>query len=953
MKQLVFIIIILILSGYFFNISQLNAQGVYSISGVVLDDTDKSPLPGANISLWSRRTNELITGTSTDTQGKFIIKNVSQGGYRVEISYVGYITDTFRIRIKDADVTLNAVSLKQDAELLNTYEITTTQTRLEIKGDTVEHKADAYKMNPDATAEDLVKKLPGVTTEGNTVKVDGEEVKKILVDGKPYFTDDPSATLKNLPADIVDNIQMFDFMSEQSQFTGFRDGNEEKAINLNTKKGTNVGSFGKAYAGYGPDNKYNAGLTFNKFNSSRRFSILGMSNNVNQQNFSQADIMSVMSNSTGSSGRSRGRGQRGGSTFQIGQQDGLTKTDAFGLNYNDIWGNKFRVSGSYFFNRTNSTDSSSLYRNYFTGDGLIYEESNISQSENINHRINAKIEYLIDTVNKITLTPRLIIQDNNRSSTEKGINTITAEDLFLSQTENNNVSKNLGYNFANDLLYQHKFQKKGRTLSFNLNTLANNRNGEGSLYTSSLFNDTASTDSVVDRNFLSGSKDYTIEGNLTYTEPISDNMRLLISYKPTYRSISSDKTTSSVDSAGFYTITDTLLSNIYDNTYSSHKGGIGYGLNTSKTILTVSVDAEQANLRGIQRFPGELEVNKDFFSILPSAYLSYKVSRSFNISSHYRSSTRIPDVSQLQNVADVSNPLFIKTGNPYLKQSKDNRLTIRVSKRMPEKERHFMLFASGTHTSDYITNATYFVNSDTTLLGLPVSKGSQLNIPVNLDDYINFRTFGVYGLPIAFIKSNLNLNTGYTYTQTPGLINGILNYSHTNALNGGLNLSSNISKSLDFSLVYNGSYNIVKNTINTVSDNNYFSHTATLKAHATLFSSIVLNTDISHTFYNGLAEQYEQQYTLWNAYVGYKVPKVQTLELRFSVNDILNQNTNISRSVTETYTEDSRSLVLRRYALFTLTYTFRHFKNATSAPEDIKPPKGMPPPGTLPPPNRE
>jgi len=924
------------------------AQNTYKITGVVKDSKDKSPLIGANIALKLKNKSDIIAGTVADLQGAFTLRNIKTNTYLLEISYIGYITDSVTVTINNSDVKLKTIFLETNPKLLKTVEIKSVQTRMEIKGDTVQYNAAAYKTQPDATAEDLVKKLPGVTTDGTTMKVNGEDVKKVLVDGKPFFSDDPTATLKNLPADIVDNVQMFDFQSDQSRFTGFRDGNEEKTINLNTKKGLNVGQFGKVYGGYGTDDKYNAGMTLNSFNGSQRISVIGMSNNINQQNFSISDIMSVMSNSGSQSGGPPGPGSAASNFFNR-QQNGITKTSAFGINYNDNWGKKITVSGNYFYNNTKNSTNSIISRNYFTQDNLQYNQNSTSQNDNTNHKFYLKFEYFIDSINKLTVTPRLTLQDNKTSSMLNGSNTLPLVEQLVSKTNNNTTSNADGYNFTDDILFQHKFIKKGRTISLGLNTQANNRLSNGSYYSSSLYEDTLAANTVIDREYDYSSKNLAISSNLAYTEPIGKKMQIMINYRPSYNENNSDKKTHSIDPNGEYLITDTLLSNTFNNTYFSNRGGLNFGLNSSKANFNVGSDVEQLRLKGSQTYPGTLNVDKVFYNILPSALYNYKFSKTFNLNINFRSSSKSPEISQLQNNIDVTNPLFVKSGNPYLRQTFENKLTVRLMKRMPEKESHFLVFITASQSKNYISNATYLINSDTTVQNVTLSRGSQLIVPVNLNNYYNIRSFGAFGLPLNFIKSNLNLHVGYTFSHTPALINNNLNYAFNNVINAGMYLSSNISQAIDFSIAYNGSYNNVSNSLQKQSDNTYFNHTATFKANIIFFNRIVLNTDISQSYYLGLSQTYNKSFTLWNAALGYKFLKNKSLEVKLSVSDILNQNTSISHTVTETYTEDSKVQILNRYALLTITYTFKHFKNGATGPQEIKFPKGMPPPGSMPP----
>ena len=942
-------------SYLFFVISiQLKAQNG-NITGIVKDSKTKLSVSFSNIALYKAIDSTLAGGAVADDNGHFEIQNVTDNNYYLKISFLGYETfqtSVFPINQGTPQKDWGTIYITPTVTSLKTVSVETQQTRVEQKGDTTQFNANAFKTNPDATAEDLIKKMPGVTTDGNTVKVNGEEVKKVLVDGKPFFGDDPTASLRNFPADVIDKVQVFDKASEQAQFTGFRDGNEEKTINLITKSGKSEGLFGKVYGGYGTDDKYNAGFTLNSFKGARRISVIGMSNNINQQNFNISDIMSVMSNSGSSGGGMGGPPPQGSAaaSFFSGQQSGITRTSAIGINYVDTWGKKVDVSGNYFFNQTDNSNLSNASRSYYTQDELFYNQTSNAKTKNINHKINLKINYTIDSANAITLTPRLTVQGNQSSSQLIGNTLQLGANSFTSQTNTVTLADNTGYNFTNDLLLQHKFNKKGRTISLNVNTQLNNRNGTGSYYSSITDTDTLSNTTLIDRDYNNINTTNTLGTTLSYTEPIAKNGQLMISYSPSITQSNADKTTRSIDNVGDYSIVDSSLSNKYTTDYTIQKAGLNYLINTAKTNLNIGTDLQQATLSSNGVYPTAFTLSKTMANLLPSAMLNYKFSRTKNLNINYRAATRIPSVSQLQDVVDISNPLLIKSGNASLKQTYEHNLRMRLGLNNTDKARNFFIFLTGNYINDYISNATYIINTDTTIQGYTMKPGSQFTKPVNLNGYYTIRSFGVYGFPLSAIKSNMNINAGISYTHTPALINDVVNYSDNRAANAGIYLSSNISQSLDFSVAYNGSYNVVRNTIQVQSNNTYFNHTATLKINYILLKRIVINTDINQTYYTGLTGNYNQNFVLWNAYIGYKFLKNQSFEAKVSAYDMLNQNRGISRTITETYFEDSNTQVLKRYFMFTLTYTFKHFKGGAQAPTEPELPKGMPPPGSMPPP---
>jgi hypothetical protein len=895
-----------------------------AVSGFITDKAGEV-LPGASVKVLSTDSN-LVTGVSSDITGKFSILLAQQKNYILVFSYLSY-QDTYKtIRLKNEPLELGKINLNEDAKTLSEVEVKTLMQRGEQKGDTTAFNADAFKTNPDATAEDLLKKLPGVTSDNNGLKVNGESVQKVLVDGKPFFGDDPNATVKNLPAEIIDKVEVFDKMSDQSQFSGFDDGNQQKTINFVTKKGKNIGQFGKIYGGYGIDEegtpRYNGCAALNSFKDKRRVSLLLLSNNINQQNFSMSDISGALGNS-GQGGGGRGR-YNAASSLLTSPQNGNSATQSAGLNYSDAWGKKIIVSGSYFFNYTDNRSVSKTTRSYFTSDDLLYKEETSNKNINQNHRFNFRFEYNIDSSNKLTIVPSLNFQ-NNKSTNDLNGTTSHLDNLLINKALTNSNSLNIAYDFSNYILYQHKFKKNGRTFSLNFTTSLSERNNDGSYY--SLYSDTAET--IRDQEYKTYSYNKKISPKISYTEPLTKNSQIEINYNPSYTQGKSDKSTNDFDVMNAnYSDFNTTLSNKYTNTYETQRGGLSYKYNKEKLNLSFGADVQQSVLSGEQIFPKAFSLNQTFQNILPNARLNYKVSKTKNLRIYYRGSTDIPDISQLQNVIDISNPLQVKSGNEFLKQSFDNRLGIRFGGFNPKTSRNAMLFMNANYTNNYISNATYILRSDSIIQGILVAAGSQLSKPVNVDGFYSMRAFGVYGFPVKALKSNVNVNAGLNYNHTPTLINDKINYSNSYATNAGAFIGSNISEKIDFSIGYNGNYTIVRNTTQTNSDNSYFTHTATVKLNYIL-KDFVFNTDLSNTIYNGLSQSFNQEYYLWNAYIGYKFLKNKSLEAKISMFDILNQNRSISRTITGSYTEDNYTSVLRRYAMFTLTYTLKNFKSGT------------------------
>lgn len=916
--------LLLLLSITIVSVCSVHAQ--FTVSGTLVAQADSLPVIGATVRIFPAGDTVALTGNISDMDGVFELTGIAAGTYTVRITEISSKSVQRTVHVIDANTDLGVIKLEPSGNVLKGVTVTGQLVASEQKGDTSQFNAGAFKTNPDASAEDLVNKMPGFTSDNSGVKFNGENVKKVLVDGKEFFGNDASAALKNFPAEVIDKIQVFDQQSDQAQFTGFDDGNTQKTINIRTKNNKSNGQFGRIYAGYGTDDRYAAGGSVNYFDGNRRITLMGLANNINQQNFSNEDVLGVQS----------GRGGRGnsGNNFMIGQQNGITETNSIGLNYSDQWGKKVKVSASYFFSKTDNTNETVTERNYFaTGDtSLFYRENSNSSAVNFNHRFNMRLEYNADSFNSLILTPTLSFQDNRNTSFLTG-NSFLTGDVFRSATQNSNDISNQGFSFNNSLLLRHKFARKGRTISLDLGAAINNKSGLYQYYNLSRFTDDTI---LLDQQQTLDQNGYTLSGNLTYTEPVGKKGQLQVSYNPSYTFNHSDRIANNYDTAQQdYLQLDPALSNKYENRYTTQKGGLSYRLNTTHATLSVGVNGQYALLEGDQVYPLEQKVNRSFSNVLPQAMYNYRFEKGTNLRVFYRTSTQAPSISQLQNVADVSNPLFISTGNPGLVQSYEHSLLLRYGKTRAQRGNGLFLFANVSYTNDYFASASFIPSKDSVIANnVLLREGGQLSVPVNLDGYWQARSFVTYGWQLKKLKSNLNLNGGLSYIRNPSLINAVENFSNSYTLNGGVVISSNISEKIDFTLSWNGSYNVVQNTIQSSADNNYYYHNASFKFNWIFLDRFVLNTSITQSLYSGLAQSFDQQFYLWNAYLGYKFLKDKSLEARVSAYDILAQNRNIARNVTNIYIEDVRTLALTQYFMFTLTYTLRNFKAESAAQQD-------------------
>ncbi|MFZ4797913.1 MAG: outer membrane beta-barrel protein [Bacteroidia bacterium] len=930
---------ILILLVFFFTpIISLYAQQSTLIEGQILSKKNKSPLVGVVVSMVNLNDSLTKKNSLTDSEGKFKINNISYGNYRLTASYIGFEKFSAIVKINSTIENIGVFKMIENLNQLKDVTITESVIRSQQKNDTVEYNAKAFKTNPDANVQDLITKMPGITVENGTVKAQGENVQRVTVDGKEFFGDDVTLALKNLPAEVIEKIQVFDKQSDQSQFTGFNDGNTQKSINIVTKAGKNLGKFGRLYAGAGTDERYTAGGNMNFFRGKQRISLLGLSNNINQQNFGSQDLLGLQSgsNQAGRGGRGFGGGGMpggggGGSAsnnFIVGNQNGINKTNSAGINFSDVWAKKLTVTGSYFFNQSTNNTINQLQRTSFlSGDvNQLYNQNSESRSDNNNHRLNVRLEYNIDSNNTIILTPKLSFQDNSAVSTINGLSTFNGESL--NKTNTINSSNNSGVSLNNNILYRHKFLKQGRTISFNVGTDVNNKNGSSNLGSNNIFYFPTDTVSKFEQRTTTIGNNYTLSGALFYTEQIGKNGMIMANYSPSFTQNYNDKLTNTKDTLnGEYNIINNNLSSNYENTLTTQRGGLNYRYNIGEKVsFMLGANYQNVLLEGVQKTPKYDVVKKTFDNILPNAMLRYQFSKQSNIRIFYRTNTNAPSISQLQTVIDNSNPLSLNTGNSQLQQEFSHSIVTRYGLTNSDKGKTFNLFLNANNTQNYIGNSTYTArNNSDTVDGITLSKGSQLSKPENFDGYWNINSFITYGFPVKKLKSNLNLNLGATYNKTPSKINNMVNYTNTYMLNSGFALASNISEKIDFTISYTAFYNIVENTLNAKLNNNYFNQISSAKLNLLPYKGLVLRSEIINTYYTGLGNSFDQNFFLWTGGIGYKFLKNNAAEIVFNTYDILNQNNNINRTVSGNYIEDSKTQVLNRYYMLVFTYNIRSF----------------------------
>jgi hypothetical protein len=903
-----------------------NAQKVSgSVKGVLQDSSSSTGLPDATVSVVRVSDSTLISFSLTRSNGNFEIKNLEAGTYNLIASYTGLKTlkKNFTISGDKPIADLGIINLDK---YYNTLEgvVVTDEAPIRIKGDTLAYKADAFKTKPNATVEDLLKKLPGVQVERDgTVKTQGETVQKVYVDGKEFFGNDPKLATKNLNADMVDQVEVYDDMSEQAKFNNIDDGSRSKAINLKLKKDKKKGVFGKAYAGTGTEGRYDVGLNANMFKGATQTSIIAKSNNTNNIGFTFSDMIGMFGTGGGFGGggmnvvRAPGAASASLGGLNLGSSgSGITKSTQVGINYRDTWSKYFDVNGSYFFNQVNTLNDKNTFRTTVAQDSSMLSDNLVrSNAANSNHRVNLNMIYTIDSFNSIIYSPNFNYQVSN-SISEDSIHTDTqkGDSRYLNnRTLSDNSSEGSGYNWVNNLIWRKKFRRAGRTLAVTLNnTISNSNRDSYSDFVGEFYNPSGVKWRTVNRNTLTDADNETRNFGVafSYTEPIARDKILEVNYQHNNNRNVSEKRTYEYDP-----LTDKFDNEIdsLNNNYSSKNflNSVGTNLRIVKKKYNyqVGISVKHTTMESLNLDSKNL-VKQNFINFFPTAIFNYNFARSRSFRFNYRGSTRQPSISQLQDVQDISNLPYITQGNPLLSQEFTHNFSLSYNFFDIIRFRNFFAFLNFSKTYDKIASS---------VKQLP--GGVQLTTPVNLNGVFNMSGVINFGLPIKKMKGgNFNTNTRINISRDVNLFDDVTNYTNRTTLGEDLRLSYNYKEKLDMGIGVTAEYNSVTYTVQHQPNDRYFQSSYSADITYTLPKGFILATDFEYTLNNGRSDGYNQNFALLNASLAKTLFKSQKGEIKFSVYDLLNQNISVTRNVGTNYVEDVQTSVLQRFLMLTFTY---------------------------------
>lgn len=902
MKVLRFIII---LSLLVFTVS-LSAQR--SIQSSVFDAKNGQAIEMATVRLLKQKDSALVQGAQTDMKGAFTLPKVKSGNYILVISSVGYHEYKRNLTMDNKDLILKNIQLNENVKLLNELEVKGTAAQLVVKGDTVEYNATAFKTQENAAVEELLKKLPGVeVTSDGKITVNGEEIKKIRVDGKKFFEGDIEQATKNLPADMIEKIQVLEQKSDMALLTGFEDGDTERIINLTTKPNRRKGIFGNMGAGAGVDInndfRYDGSLSLNIMRGESQTNINAGANNLN------------------TSRGSRGRGSWGGAN------SGITVSQNIGVNNNTIVNEKFKIGGDVTLNHSNNLSETETERTSYISEKT-YDDWSESTSGNDRYSTNMRLEaeWKIDTLRTIVFQPN-IGYNQTESYSSRQYRYLTEGDSTSWGNSNNSGFSNSLSGGLNIIYNQKSAQKKGRSFTLNLRTGFSESNSDNLNLSNKFTNDTSI---LIDQNTLNRSNNFNSSLRMSFVEPLWNNKNMLEAAVSV-----SNNTTKSVkeqfgkDLNGDYTIFNDEYSNNFENIFFRESIELNYRYTEQNYNVMLGINGEPSQTRNLREYGNGFvrDTTYGVFNFAPTGRFQYNFGRKTFARIDYRGRTQQPSIDQMQPVKNNSDLMNETVGNPSLNPAFSHNLRLMYSQFNDKTFSSFSTFLNTNLTKDaLVSNRIY----DSSLKQYNQTVNLKGAMPLSLNWNVMFNT------PIIQKRLHFNTNTSTGYRTQYGFVSRGINNDDIdidNLLIGASNFTRTYNAAEEISLTfthdviemgvrgrigYNNSLNSQKNVVTETWD---WMGRGNLVIRFPY--DFTLSSDIAYSDRAGYTNM-DQSEIMWNASLDKSLFKKKGT-LSFRANDILRQRLNIRQTIGDNYVQYSRYNTLPSFFIVNFTYKISQF----------------------------
>lgn len=900
-----------------------------SIKGVAADLSSNAKLHNATVSVLNAKDSTLYKFTRANADGNFSFQNMKNGNFILLITYPEYadFVNKFSLDSANKSFDFKVIDMKTKAKLLNEVIIKGQAAAIKIKGDTTEFNASAYKIQPNDRVEDLLKKFPGVTVDAQgKITAQGKTVEKVLVDGEEFFGDDPTLVTKNLRADMVDKVQLFEKSSDQAAFTGVDDGQKKQTLNIVLKEDKKQGYFGKIDAGYGTDDFYQVQAMFNKFKKKEKIAGYFTSSNTGKTGLGWDDA-----NKYGSSGNMEVTDD--GMIFMSSSDEldgggrywgeGIPIAHNGGVHYENKWNNdKESINTNYKAGSLNVKINKNTINQRNLPDA-IFNTNSTANTENdmFRQKIDATYNIKLDTTSNLKVTIDGTLKNSesdviDNSVGRRGDNSL----LNTADRKTDNKTKQQVFNLS--AFYTKKLKKAGRNFSINLSQAYNKSNSDGFLKSINNFFDenedltsTEKIDQLKDNSILTNR----LSSNVTFTEPLSKSLSLVANYGLTYTINKADRITYDASTPGVYDQFNSEFSNNFEADQLLNQVGAIFNYKKGKTVINLGTKTSFINFDQTEVYSNQ-RLKRNFTNWLPQASYQYKFSAQKSFSINYNGSNTQPSVNQLQPVRTNDDPLNIVEGNDQLKPAYNNRFNIRYNTYKVLTSRNFYVSGGFNFTNNQI------VSNNTTDDG-----GKTTYRTVNLEDKLpyNYNAYVGYSRKFAFLGNiNAGLNLGGNGSRSYNYVNGNLNTTDNQSISPSLNLSSYGDKN-QFYMSFGPRYFVQEASLQKQTNNKGWGYNGYMDLSFKLPKKITIRSDAEYT-YQPSSASFDNSFERFviNAAVTKAFFKEESLKLMFSANDILKQNVGFSRSASTNSITQTRYNNISRYFMFSLIWDFNKMGGA-------------------------
>jgi hypothetical protein len=898
------------------------SQTPTSLKGTVTDSVEKKNPANAVVSLLRQKDSVLVKFTRTDKEGKFVLPRPAEGNYILMITHP-YMGDYFdALDLKPAtSPDLGKLYMTPKSKLLAEV-IIKSGSPIRIKGDTTVYTADSFKVRPGANVEELLRRLPGIQVDKDgKITAMGERVKKVLVDGEEFFGSDPGIATKNLRADAVKEVEVFDKKSDQAEFTGIDDGVKDKTINLKMKK--KEGYFGKIEVGGGLKDKYNNAIMLNSFRNTRKLAGYGIMSNTGQTNLDWEDAQNY---GGGMSGMESGITDDGGMYMSYssdgdenfwGGRNGIPQNWNGGLHFSDKFGkdNKQSFNSGYKFSRVNAPGLTTTFSNTFFPDSSWNTNTRSNNfNSTVKHAVNLTMEMNIDSLNSIKWTTKLN-RRNQKSTSDYFSEMLTPEADSINNSTRSSNNNAINNGVSSTLLWRHKFKKLSRTLSINTDLNWSESENDGLLYSHNKFYDNGilSRMDTIDQQNIRNNETKSISTRIAYTEPLMKDTYLEFSYALSYNNNSNERITNKKSTNGKYEDMIDSLSNSFVFNRFVNTPGLNFRVNKRKYNFSFGASVgfshfEQKNVTE------NTEADYNYTNFFPRASFNYKFKPNQNLRFSYNGSTNAPSLEQLQPIRVNTDPLNVYIGNPDLVQSFRHSFSTGYNSYNVLQEKNLWTSLNVNMTQNAFVQYSTLDN-----------EGKRTYQTVNTSGVYNINFYSDYGFRVT--KKKLRMGVGPTANFNHNIdfiaLNSatVKNITTVKSFGLRLNVSKYVVDKFDFYISPGFTWNSSKATVNASANADYWQIEGWANARVRLPKNFEVSTNANAQF-RQKDPRFTQNnsFTTWNAELIKRFLKDNKLELKFSVNDILNQNRGYQRNFNSYSFTESYFNTLRRFWMLTVTW---------------------------------